>query len=293
VDYDFPPSITRNARRRSGAVVSGLIGCRQLGRPKERPPSNTPGGWKCATTLGGAVAGANARTRGHIWWPKRSGRRKVPILKDHSKIQRGPVASERDQYPKSGVSAAGPAASAGTRLRIQSRPSAQFPAMRGSNLRVPALMAMLSRVLSAILCSSLCASAYAQGRPSLIPGGWTQTVSDAETRTRKFESPDGRASLIARQIVTQRAAPGRDLDRVAYRDDERVTYHRRASSWVAVSGYRDGKIFYRKINLACGGTRWNFVELEYPRDIKRQMDATVTHIARGMTFYSDDCGQRN
>jgi hypothetical protein len=43
--------------------------------------------------------------------------------------------------------------------------------------------------------------------------------------------------------------------------------------------------------IACRGTRWNFVELEYPRDIKRQMDATVTHIARGMTFCSADCGR--
>jgi hypothetical protein len=147
------------------------------------------------------------------------------------------------------------------------------------------------RLLGILLCCAVSLPAGAQDRPSLIPRGWTQTVADPETRTRKFVSPDGQASLTARQVHAETTAPNRGLDRIAYRNDEQVTYHRRASSWVAVSGYRDGKIFYRKINLACRGTRWNFVELEYPREIKRQMDATVTHIARGMTFYSADCGR--
>ena len=42
-------------------------------------------------------------------------------------------------------------------------------------------------------------------------------------------------------------------------------------------------------NLACGGTRWHHIELQYPRGEKRRMDATVTAIARGMTLYHDDC----
>jgi len=153
-----------------------------------------------------------------------------------------------------------------------------------------ALTGML-KILGILLCCVLSLPAHAQERPRLIPPGWTQAVADAETRTRKFVSPDGQASLTARQVIADRTAPGRGLDRLAHRDDEQVTYHRRAPSWVAVSGYRDGKIFYRKINLACRGTRWNFVELEYPREMKRAMDATVTHIARGMTRYYDDCGK--
>ena len=114
-------------------------------------------------------------------------------------------------------------------------------------------------------------------------------MAEFESRTRKFVSPDGRASLTARQIHTA-STPDRGLERIAYRGGERVTYQRRSGSWAAVSGYRDGRIFYRKINLACGGTRWNFVELEYPRERKRYMDAIVTHIARGMTSYHDECG---
>jgi hypothetical protein len=64
---------------------------------------------------------------------------------------------------------------------------------------------------------------------------------------------------------------------------------RRAPNWVAVSGYREGKIFYRKSNLACDGTRWNQVELVYPKENKRSMDRPVTRIAHGMTEYGGDC----
>lgn len=151
---------------------------------------------------------------------------------------------------------------------------------------------MLLRAVAVVICAMLGQPAVAQDRPNLIPRGWTMSDADAETKTRKFVSPDGQASLIVRQIAADRTALPASLDRVAYRNDEQVTYHRRASSWVAVSGYREGRIFYRKINLACRATRWHFVELDYPRDMKRAMDATVTHIARGMTLYSDDCGQR-
>jgi hypothetical protein len=80
-----------------------------------------------------------------------------------------------------------------------------------------------------------------------------------------------------------------DIDRIAFHDGEQITYLKRAPTWVAVSGYRDGKIFYRKSNLACGGRRWNQVELIYPKERKRSMDGIVTRIAHGMTEYAGDC----
>ena len=48
-----------------------------------------------------------------------------------------------------------------------------------------------------------------------------------EDRATRFVSPDGRALLIARQIAADPTARGRDLDRIGYRNDEQVTYHRR------------------------------------------------------------------
>jgi hypothetical protein len=148
----------------------------------------------------------------------------------------------------------------------------------------------LMRALSVILIFlALGTSASTRPQPSLVPDGWHQEFADAETRTRRFVSPDGRSSLTTRQTVANRQNLSADMDRIALHDGERITYQSRGRSWIAVSGYRNGDIFYRKSNLACRGTRWNHVELVYPRENKRAMDAPVTQIARGMTLYGSDC----
>ena len=72
------------------------------------------------------------------------------------------------------------------------------------------------------------------------------------------------------------------MDRLTYHEGETITYQRRGGSWLAVSGYRDGEIFYRKSNLACRGTRWHTIELQYPRYAKERLDRIVTEIARRM-----------
>ena len=157
--------------------------------------------------------------------------------------------------------------------------------------RQPAVIAMKRALLLVSIALSSAGPAQAQ-RPNIVPPGWTQEMADPESRTRRFVSSDSRSTMVTRQTTANRAALKRDMDAVAYRTGEEITYQRRASSWIAVSGYRAGKIFYRKSNLACGGTRWNHIELEYPRGEKLQMDDTVTHIARGMTAYGADCGSR-
>lgn len=126
-------------------------------------------------------------------------------------------------------------------------------------------------------------------RPTTLPPGWTQVYEDAATRTRRFQSADGEVTLTARQTPanSNRAA---DMDAIAYRAGETITYQRRGRSWIAVSGYRGGDIFYRKSNLACSGTRWNNVEFIYPRADKKRLDAMVTAVAHGMTRESDACG---
>ena len=131
--------------------------------------------------------------------------------------------------------------------------------------------------------------AHAQRRPNLVPKGWIQEIVDPESKTRGFSSPDGRSWLMTKQTEADQSSVKRDMDEIAFQEGEQITYQRRGATWIAVSGYRDDRIFYRKSNLACGGTRWHHVELQYPREIKRQMDATVTAIARGMSLYGDDC----
>jgi hypothetical protein len=131
---------------------------------------------------------------------------------------------------------------------------------------------------------------HAQRLPSIVPNGWRQESADPETKTRRFVSPDGKAWLETKQTPADRSALERDMDDVAYRPEEKITYQKRGSTWIAVSGYWGDQIFYRKSNLACGGTRWHHVEFGYPRELKKRMDAAVTRMAHGMTDYSNDCG---
>jgi len=108
-----------------------------------------------------------------------------------------------------------------------------------------------------------------------------------------FASRDGRAWLITKQTVVDPSALDQDMDDVAYRDSEKITYQKRGRSWIAVSGYWGDQIFYRKSNLACGGTRWHHIEFGYPREDKKKMDAAVARMAHRMTEYSNDCASRS
>ena len=140
-----------------------------------------------------------------------------------------------------------------------------------------------------LLLAAVPTAASAKPGSNMLPPGWTEVHSDAATRTRRFESAGGEVTLTARQTPanSNRAA---DLDAIAFRSGETITYQRRTRSWIAVSGYRGDNIFYRKSNLACGGTRWNNVEFIYPRADKKRLDAMVTSVARGMTRESNACG---
>jgi hypothetical protein len=160
--------------------------------------------------------------------------------------------------------------------RDRTRPLRVIPSMK------PAAFALL-------LLAAVPTAAPAKPRPSLLPPGWTEVYADAASRTRRFKSADGEVTLTARQTPAGRDRAA-DLDEIAFRPGETITYQRRARSWIAVSGYRGDDIFYRKSNLACGGRRWNNVEFIYPRADKKRLDAMVTAVARDMTGYGEECG---
>src|SRR4029079_2745043 len=66
--------------------------------------------------------------------------------------------------------------------------------------------------------------AGAQRLPSIVPPGWTQAQADPETKTRRFVSSDGKAWLQTKQTDADPSALNQDMDDVAYRDGEKITY---------------------------------------------------------------------
>src|SRR5436190_15490098 len=113
---------------------------------------------------------------------------------------------------------------------------------------------MRHSTLIVLLSLPISIPAHAQRAPSPVPLGWTQELADPETRTRRFASPNGRAWLETRQTFADRSALDQDMDDIAHRDGEQIIYQKRGRTWIAVSGYWGDHIFYRKSNLACGGT---------------------------------------
>jgi hypothetical protein len=151
-------------------------------------------------------------------------------------------------------------------------------------------MAMIKPTLPILICLAAVIPAQAKRQTNIVPRGWIQESADPETKTRRFASPDGRAWLITKQVPADPVALKLDMEYFAYRDHEQITYEKRGATWIAVSGYKGDQIFYRKSNLACGGTQWNQIEFGYPREDKRKMDGAVTRMAHGMAEFSNDCG---
>src|SRR5688572_14092053 len=98
----------------------------------------------------------------------------------------------------------------------------------------------------------------AQYSPGMVPEGWAE-VPTPRTPGRRFVSPDGDSWLVARVGRANRSVQ-KAMDAIAYRDGEHITYQRRGRSWIAVSGFKGGRIFYRKSNLACDGVEWHHIE---------------------------------
>src|SRR4051812_30028332 len=97
---------------------------------------------------------------------------------------------------------------------------------------------MIRQLSTVVLMSMpLIVAAEASGRSKIIPDGWSQISVNAEAKTRRFVSPDGRGWLIVRQSPANQSALQHHMDGIAYRAGEWITYEKRGSTWIAVSGY--------------------------------------------------------
>jgi serine/threonine-protein kinase len=69
------------------------------------------------------------------------------------------------------------------------------------------------------------------------------------------------------------------MQSVAFAEGETLTYLRGERDWIAVSGTKGNRIFYRKAVIACGGKVWHHIAFEYPLERKRAMDPFVSRAA--------------
>src|SRR5262249_30372419 len=78
---------------------------------------------------------------------------------------------------------------------------------------------------------------------------------------------------------------------IAFGDGEELTYLHGERDRLTASGLKGDAIFYRKVMLACGGTVWRHVAVEYPAAARRSFDAVIERLARRVEPGADDsCG---
>src|ERR1044072_6669568 len=88
---------------------------------------------------------------------------------------------------------------------------------------------------------------------TFIPAGWTLQPEDPNFAGRRHMAPDASAWLALYWAPAEKEKIPAHLKEVAFADGEEVTYVRGARDWLAVSGLKGERVYYRKAALACGG----------------------------------------
>jgi hypothetical protein len=109
----------------------------------------------------------------------------------------------------------------------------------------------------------------------LVPPDWQLQAADPNWKGQRFLSPDGTGWFAVYAAAAEQNAIAAHMKKVAFVDGEQITYIGGERSWIAVSGFKGDRIFYRKAVLACAGERWHHVDFEYPASAKRKMDEFI------------------
>jgi hypothetical protein len=113
----------------------------------------------------------------------------------------------------------------------------------------------------------------------LVPAGWREEPADPQLKGQRYVSPDGNASFVAYTVPAGADGIPAHLKAVAFGDGEQITYLRGERTWIAVSGFKQGRIFYRAAALACGGDRWHHIAFDFPASAKSEMRDYVDRAA--------------
>src|SRR5260221_6649664 len=86
---------------------------------------------------------------------------------------------------------------------------------------------------------------------TLIPPGWQPQAPDPGWNGKRFVSPDGSSWFAVYKSSVDRPVSEHMKVVVFATDDETLTHVRGERSWIEVSGFKAGRIFYRKAIVAC------------------------------------------
>jgi serine/threonine-protein kinase len=128
----------------------------------------------------------------------------------------------------------------------------------------------------------------ARGSSSFIPADWKLQPADPNFSGRRYMAPDGSAWLALYSAPVDKDKVAAHLKDVAFADGEEVTTIRGAHDWLAVSGTKGDRVYYRKAALACGGTTWRHIAFEYPAEQKAALDRLVERAAQAFDRLAEE-----
>ena len=122
----------------------------------------------------------------------------------------------------------------------------------------------------------------------LVPRGWQLQPASPAWQGRRYVAPDGNAWIAFYATPAANDAAAR-FKAVAFGEGEAPTYLRGERDRLTVSGHKgDDTIYYRRVMLACGGTLWRHVAVEYPASERREFDGTIERLSRTFDRIADD-----
>src|SRR5689334_17187476 len=97
---------------------------------------------------------------------------------------------------------------------------------------------------------------------ALVPRGWELQPASPAWQGRRYLAPDGKAWIAFYATSAAHDAAAR-FKAVAFGEGEEPTFLRGERDRLTVAGLKGDTIYYRKVMLACGGTVWRHVAVEY------------------------------
>lgn len=155
---------------------------------------------------------------------------------------------------------------------------------------IPALSAFIAILAGAAAAKDLLP--YEDGRSgtaTVVPADWRELPPDERWHGTRFVSPDG-SSWLAVYAAPKTGSIEAHMNATTQVDGETITYLVRRPGWLVVSGHKGDRIFYRKAILACGGTVWHHIALEYPARLQRTYDPLASVVSRSLEPGANACG---
>ena len=105
-------------------------------------------------------------------------------------------------------------------------------------------------------------------------------------------SPTGDAWVRFYAVPANKEALDQYWTTVALVDGEDLRSLRRDRAWVEVTGFKGGRMYFRKAVLACGEREWRHVEYEYSAEARKTFQAQVDRMSRAFNLaFTQFCGE--